>query len=130
MKAKSQQNFYKKDAIVVISLKLSLWSIHFQGLVQKVTKWLIIIHYFRFMLCIAFTLSNNNLAHFSSLNSLGTCVQDMKSCPTHAVVSSKIHNGFDTAGSRFQTLQPSLSHTCSIGFKSGNKLSPGRLAMF
>ena len=35
----------------------------------------------------------------------------MKSCPTHAVESSKIHNGFDTAGSRFQTRQPSLSHT-------------------
>ena len=35
----------------------------------------------------------------------------MKSCPTAAVESSKIHNGFDTAGSRFQTHQPRLSHT-------------------
>ena len=34
----------------------------------------------------------------------------MKSCPTHAVESSKIHNGFDTSGSRFQTCQQSLSH--------------------
>ena len=39
------------------------------------------------------------------------CVQDMKSCPTSAVESSKIHNGFDMAGSRFQTRQQSLSHT-------------------
>ena len=30
----------------------------------KVTRWLTIIYYFLFMLCIAFTLSNNNLAHF------------------------------------------------------------------
>ena len=50
MEAKSQQNFYNKAAIVVISLKLTLWSIHFQDLVQKVTKWLTIIHYFQFML--------------------------------------------------------------------------------
>ena len=41
------------------------------------------------------------LGTFSSLNSLGTCVQYMKSFPAHAVESSKIHNGFDTAGSRF-----------------------------
>ena len=60
-----------------------------------------------------------------SLNSLGTCVQDMKSCPTHAVESSEIHNGFDITGSRFQTRQLSLSQTCSIGFKSGNMLSRG-----
>ena len=125
MEAKSQQNFYNKATIIVISSKLALWSIHFQDLVQKVTKWLTIIHYFRFMLCIAFTLSNNN-----SLNSLGICVQDMKSCPFHAVESGKIHNGFDMAGSGFQTRQPSLSHTCLIGFKSGNKLGRGRLAMF
>ena len=130
MEAKSQQNVYNKAAIVVISSKLSLWSIHFQDLVQQVTKWLIIIHYFRLMLCIAFTLWNNNLGTLSSLNSLGTFVQDMQSCPTHAVESSKIHNGFDTVGSQFQTRQPSLSHTCSIGFKSGNKLGRGRLAMF
>ena len=52
----------------------------------------------------------------------------MKSCPTHE--SSKIHNGFDTAGSWFKTRQPGLSHTCSIGFKSGNKLGRGRLTMF
>ena len=64
MEAKSQQNFYNKATIVVISSKLSLLSINFQDLVQKVMKWLIIIHYYRFMLCIAFTLSNNNLAHF------------------------------------------------------------------
>ena len=54
----------------------------------------------------------------------------MKTCPTPAVESGKIHNGFDTAGSRFQTRQPSLSHTCTIGFKSGNKLGHGTLAMF
>ena len=65
------------------------------------------------------------LGTFSSLNSLGTCVQDMNSCPTHAVESSKIRNGFDPAGFRFQKRQPSLSHTCSIGFKSGNKLGRG-----
>ena len=47
-----------------------------------------------------------------------------------AVESSKIHNGFDTAGFRFLTRQSSLSNTCSIGPKSGNKLSRGRLAMF
>ena len=125
MEAKSWQNFYNKTVIVVISSKLSLWSIHFQDLVQKVMKWLTIIHYFQFMLCIAFT-----LGIFSSLNSLGTCDQDMKSCPTPAVESSEIHNGIDTAGSLFQTSQPSLSHTCSIGLKSSNKLGHGRLAMF
>ena len=65
-----------------------------------------------------------------SLNSLGTCDQDMKSCSTHAVESSKFSNGFDTAGSRVNTRLPSLSHTCSIGFKSGNKLGDWRLAMF
>ena len=54
----------------------------------------------------------------------------MKSCPTHAVESSEIHNVFDTAGSGFQTRQPSLSHTCSIGFKSSNKLGGGRLSIF
>ena len=129
MEAKSQQNFYNKAVIVVISSKLSLWSIHFQDLVQKVTKWLIIIHYFRFLLCIVHTVEYC-LGTFSSLNSLVTCIQDMKSCPTHAVEPDKIHNCFDTAGSRFQTRQPSLSHTCSIGFKSGNKLGRGRLAMF
>ena len=64
MEAKSQQNFYNKAAIVVIYSKLSLWSIHFQDLVQNVTKCLIIILYFLFILCIAFTLCNNNLAHF------------------------------------------------------------------
>ena len=64
MEAKSHQNFYNKAAIVVISSKLSLQSIHLKDLLKKVTKWLIIIHYFRFMLCIAFTLSNNNLVHF------------------------------------------------------------------
>ena len=60
----------------------------------------------------------------------GTCFQDMKSCPTPAVESSKIHNGFDMAGSQFQTQWTSLSHICSIGFKSSNKLGRGRLAMF
>ena len=60
MEAKSQQNFYNKAAIVVISSKLFLWSKHFQDLVQNVTKWLLIIHYFRLMLYIALTLSNNN----------------------------------------------------------------------
>ena len=35
MEAKSEQNFYNKAAIDVISSKLSLWSIHFQELVQK-----------------------------------------------------------------------------------------------
>ena len=85
---------------------------------QKVTKRLIIIHYFQFMLCLAFELLNNDLAFFSLSNSLGTCAQDMKYCPTHAVESSKIHNGSNTAGSRFKTRQLSLSHTYLIGFKS------------
>ena len=35
MEAKSQQNFYKKAAIIVFSSTLSLWGIHFQNLVQK-----------------------------------------------------------------------------------------------
>ena len=60
MEAKNQQNFYNKAAISAMSSKLSLWSIHFQDLEQKVTKWLTIIYYFRFMLWIAFTLSSNN----------------------------------------------------------------------
>ena len=64
MEAKSQQKLYNKAVIAVISSKVSFWSIHFQDLVQKVTKWLIINHNFWFMLCIAFTLSNNTLAHF------------------------------------------------------------------
>ena len=110
METKIQQNFYNNAAKVVISSKLTLWSIHFQDLVQNVTKWLTILHYFRFMLCIAFTLSNNN--SFSSLKSLVACVQDMKSLPFHAVESSKIHNGFNTAGFQFQTRHPRLSHTC------------------
>ena len=129
MEAKSQQNFYNKAAIVVISSKLSLWSMPFEDLVQKITKWLIIIDYFQFMLCIVFTLSKTTW-HISTLKSLGTCVQNMNSCPAHAVESSKIHNGFDTARFLLQTRQLSLSHTCSIGFKSGNKLSCGRLAVF
>ena len=33
MEAKSQQNFYNKAAIVVISSKLTLWSIHIHDLV-------------------------------------------------------------------------------------------------
>ena len=61
MEAKMQHNFYNKAAIGVT---FSLEHIHFQKLVQKVTKWLTIIHYFLFMLHIAFTLSNNTLAHF------------------------------------------------------------------
>ena len=61
MEAKHQQNVYNKATIVVISSKLSLWSTHVQDLVQNITKWLTIIHYFRFQ---AFTLSNINLAHF------------------------------------------------------------------
>ena len=35
MDANSQQNFYNYGVIVVISSKLSLWSMHFQDLVQK-----------------------------------------------------------------------------------------------
>ena len=89
----------------------------------------VIIHYFRFMLCITFTLSNTSW-HIFIIKFTGYMpLQDMKSCPTHAVEYSKIHNGFDTASSRFQTRQPTLSQTCIIGFKSGNKLSRGRLAM-
>ena len=45
----------------------------------------------------------------------------MKSSPTHAVESSKFHKGFDTPDSKFKTRQPSLSHMCSIRFKTGNK---------
>ena len=47
----------------------------------------------------------------------------MKYCPTPAVESSKIRNGLETAGFQFHTRQPSLSYTCSIGFKSSNKTS-------
>ena len=36
MEAKSQQIFYNKDAIVVISSKLYVWSMHFHDLVKKV----------------------------------------------------------------------------------------------
>ena len=50
----------------------------------------------------------------------------MKSCPYHAVESNKIHNGFETAVSQFETRQLSLSHTYSIGLKSNNKLSRGK----
>ena len=32
----------------------------------------------------------------------------MKSCPTHAVEPCKIHNGFDTAGSRFKNTSAEL----------------------
>ena len=39
----------------------------------------------------------------------------MESCPTHAVESSKIHNGFDTAGSQFQTSQPSFPTLVQYG---------------
>ena len=95
MEAKSQQNFYSKGAIVVISSKLSLWS---NTLSESGAK--------------SHEMAHNNPLHpvyvvyshhtvdlqlgtFSSLNSLGTCVQDLKPCPTHAVESSKIHNGFD-----------------------------------
>ena len=127
MEAKSQQNFYNKAAIVVISSKLHLWSLLFQDLVQKVTKWLIIIHYFQFMLCIAFTLWKTNLAHFHHKVHL---VHAFKTCPTHAEESSKIHIGFDMAGSWLKKCQPSLSHTCSIWFKSCIKLGHRRLAMF
>ena len=65
--------------------------------------------------CVVYSLHTveKQLGTFSSLNSLGTCVQDMKSCPTPAVESSKIPNGFDKAGFWFQTCQPSLFHTCS-----------------
>ena len=126
MEAKSQQNFYNK-AYIVKFLQNFLFGAYTLRTWCKGTKWLIIIHYFRFMLCIAFTLSNIN---FSSLNSLGY----MRS--RHEILSHSCSRvlqkftGFDTAGSRFQKLQPSLSHTYSIGFKSCNKLGRGRLAMF
>ena len=84
--------------------------------------------FFRFMLCIAFTLSNNNLAqHIIKFTGY---MRSRNEILSNSGESSKIHNGFNTAGSRFQTRQSSLSHTCLIGFKSGNKLSRGRLAMF
>ena len=65
--------------------------------------------------CVVYNLHTveKQIGTFSSLNSLGTCVQDIKSCLTPAVESSKIHNGFEKAGFWFQTCQPSLFHTCS-----------------
>ena len=129
MEAKSQQNFYNKTAIIVISSRLSFWSIHFQDLVQKVTKWVIIINYFRFMLCKPSHCPISTW-HIFIVKFTGY----MRS--RHEILShscsrvQQISHGFDTAGYRFQTRQSSLSHTCSIGLKSGNKLSLGRLAMF
>ena len=130
MEAKSQQNFYIKAAIVVNSSKLPLRSIHFQDLVQKNHE--ISHNNPQLPVYVAYSIHTvqYQLGTLSSLNSLSTCVQDMKFCPTHAVEYSKIHNGFDAANSRFQTRQPTLSHMCSIGFKSCNKLCRGRLAMF
>ena len=62
MEANSQQIFYIK--IVVISSKLSLWSIHFKDLVQKSHEMAHNNPLLPVKLCIAFTLSNNYLAHF------------------------------------------------------------------
>ena len=120
---------YNKAVIVVFSSKLSLWSIHFQDLLQSHEM----AHYIPLLpVYVVYSLQTVEyyLGTFSPLNSLGICVQDMKSCPTHAVESSKMHNGFDTAVYRFKTRQLSLSHAFSIGFKSGNKLGHGMLAMF
>ena len=130
MEAKNQQTFNNKAVIVVISSKLSLWSIHVQDLVQKNQEMAHNNPLLPVYVVNSLQTVESQLGTFSSLKSLGTCVQDMKSCPIPAVESSKIHSGFDTAGSGFQTRQPSLSHTCSIGFKSRNKLNRGRLAMF
>ena len=81
------------------------------------------------MLCTAFTLSITTW-HIFIIKFTGYMCSRHDTLSTHAVEASKIHNGFDTAGSWFQTRQPSLSTTCSIRFKSGNKLGGGRLAMF
>ena len=47
--------------------------------------------------------TRENIRLIARAPSLGTCVQDIKSCPTHAVESRKIHNGFGT-------LVPGLKH--------------------
>ena len=130
MEAKSQQNFYNKAAIVVISSKLfSLehtlsWSgakshklAHNNPLLPVYVVYsLHIVEY--------------QLGTFSSFNSLDTCVQDMKSCPTHAVESSKIRNGFDMAGFPVSNTSIELVPHVLDRVKSGNKLGRGRLAMF
>ena len=66
MEAKNKQNVYNHVMVVVISSKDCFWSIHFQDLVKKFTKRLTIISFFRFKLCIASFLSNNNLAPFDN----------------------------------------------------------------
>ena len=130
MEAKTQQNFYNKAAIVVIFFKTFSLEHTLSGSGAKSHERAHNNPLLPVYVVYSLHTVEYQLGTFSSLNSLGTCVQYMKSCPTHAVESSKIYNGFDTAGSRFQTRQLSLSHMCSIGFKSGNKLSRGILAMF
>ena len=79
MEAKSQQNFYNKSAIVVISSKLSLWSKHFHrpGSGAKSHE---MAH--NNPILPVYVVYSQQRGTFSSLNLLGTCVQDMKSCPT------------------------------------------------
>ena len=46
---------------------------------------------------IIFKMKISKVTDYAALNSLCTCVQDMKSYPTHTIEPSKIHNGFYTA---------------------------------
>ena len=128
MEANIQQNFYNKVAIAVVSSKLSSGAYTFKIWCKNHemahNNPLLPVNVVYSLHTVAYQLGT-----FSSLDLLGTCVQDMKSCPTHAVESSKINKGFGTASSQLQTRQPSLYHMCLIGFKSGNKLHCGRLAL-
>ena len=112
MEAKNQQNFYNRAAIVVTSSKTFFLEHTLSGSCAKSHE---IAHNNPLLpVYVVYSLHTveYQLGTFSSLNSMDTCVQDMKSCPTYEVESCKIHNGFDTAGSRFQTRQPSLSLMC------------------
>ena len=114
--------------VVVISSKDCIWSIHFQDLVTKITKRLTIISYFRFKLCLASLPSNNNLAPFDDRSHYLHAFKAWQHThsPSRALRSSR---RVDTVGSQFRTHRPSSPHKCSIGFKSGDKLGNGRLAM-
>ena len=84
MVAKSQQNFYNKAAIVVILFGAFTFSIWCKKHEMAHNKPLLLVY-------VVYCLHTVELqiGTFSSLNSLGTCVQDMKSCPTHTVESSE-----------------------------------------
>ena len=83
MEAKSQQNFYNKARTVVISSKLSGSGAKSHEMAHNNPLLPVYAVY-------SLHTVEKQLGTFSSLNSLGTRVQDMKSCQTHAVKSNKI----------------------------------------